>query len=186
MNEHFTRPKKASSADKKKQKPKKGAQDRLGSMLMELEQRIAFDAAGAATVDHVKDEHAAKTGEATDAPHHADAGDRDSDALSKALAAVPEAGSANPQPVDEVVKQVVVVDSSVPDYQSLLQGIDGDFEVIVLQKGRDGVEQLAEALSHMKNVDQIHIISHGDEGRLYLGSAELTISKPRSPPMPTS
>ncbi|GGG05046.1 hypothetical protein GCM10010924_37040 [Rhizobium wenxiniae] len=144
-------------------------------MLMELEQRIAFDAAGAATVDHAQDERSTKSGDAADAHPAAEASDRDSDALSKALAAVPDAAPEPTQPPIESVRQVVVVDSSVPDYETLLQDIDGDFEVIVLEKGRDGIEQLAEALSHMKDVEQVHIISHGDEGRLYLGSAELTI-----------
>lgn len=176
MNEHFPRRHQSSTAGKKKKtESKKGKQDRLSSMLMELEQRIAFDAAGAATVDQTQDEHASQVSENGDHHQTDDTGDGDQHALAAALTAATDSTPGD-VPSDEISsKQVVIVDSSVPDYETLLQGIEGDFEVVVLEQGRDGVEQLAEALSNMKDVETVHIISHGDEGRLYLGSAELTI-----------
>ncbi|MBD9387908.1 tandem-95 repeat protein [Agrobacterium sp. AGB01] len=171
MNEHFTRRQQSSKDNKKKPASKKGKQDRLSSMLMELEQRIAFDAAGAVTIDQAQDQHPAQDSDGTDHQQSSDATDSDQHALEKALAGSTEAAITEIPPMEAASKQVVFVDSSV----TLLQGIDGDFEVVVLEAGRDGVKQLAEALSHMKDVETVHIISHGDEGRLYLGSAELTI-----------
>jgi hypothetical protein len=175
MNEHFTRRQQSSKDNKRKPASKKGKQDRISSMLMELEQRIAFDAAGAVTIDQTQDQHPAQDGDGADHQQNSDATDGDQHALEKALSGSTEAAITEIPPVEAASKQVVFVDSSVPDYETLLQGIDGDFEVVVLEAGRDGVKQLAEALSHMKDVETVHIISHGDEGRLYLGSAELTI-----------
>jgi hypothetical protein len=90
MNEHFTRPRKTNSpTGRKGQKTK--PQNRFSSMLMELEQRMAFDAAGAATAEHVQKDHhhggdkgGDKTGDNGGDRHAADRHGHDSEALSKA------------------------------------------------------------------------------------------------------
>ena len=46
--------------------------------------------------------------------------------------------------------------------------------MILLAGDRDGIIQIAEALSLRSNIDAIHIISHGEQGALSLGNAELT------------
>ena len=173
MNEHFTR-RGNSPSNGRKSEPGSRRRDRFSAMLMELEQRIAFDAAGAATIDHAQ-KQTDHGGEKAPVDKDTTRDAADNHELSKALSAAPHDAPQPTQPQAEQLRQVVVIDSSVPDYQSLLSGMDKSVKVIVLEQGKDGVEELAKALSEMHDVQAIHIISHGDEGRLYLGSAELTI-----------
>jgi len=146
--------------------------NKYATMLMELEQRIAFDAAGAATVEKAQQGDPAHPVQAEQQENSA--ADTDHAALVEALRhTVPETESGSQLEVDKP-SQVVFVDSSVPDYDELLQDIKGDYEIVVLDAGRDGVEQMAEVLNRMEDVQAIHIISHGNQGTLSLGSATLT------------
>ncbi len=74
----------------------------------------------------------------------------------------------------ETPTEVVFVDPAVPDYQTLLAGMDPNIEVIMLEGGRDGMEQIAASLSGRTGIDAIHLISHGAEGQLSLGIGTLT------------
>ncbi len=141
---------------------------------MELEQRIAFDAAGAATVEKTQQ---ADVEPAPVRDQQQGAADTDHVALMEALKQpVDVSGETQPQdaPQPDHPTQVVFIDSSVPDYQELLSSIKGDYEVVVLDAGQDGVEQMANVLKDMKDVEAIHIISHGSQGSLSLGSATVT------------
>ena len=69
---------------------------------------------------------------------------------------------------------IVFIDSNVADYQTLAQGVSSDAEVIVLDKERDGIEQITEALAHRSDVASVQIVSHGDAGRVQLGSSWLS------------
>ncbi len=68
---------------------------------------------------------------------------------------------------------LVFIDTNVSDYQTLLDGIDPSATVVLLDPAKDGVEQIAQTVSRYTNVDAVHIISHGDDGRINLGSAIL-------------
>ena len=141
---------------------------------MELEQRIAFDAAGAATVEKTQQ---ADVEPAPVRDQQQGVADTDHAALVEALKQpVDVGGETQPQdaPQPDHPTQVVFIDSSVPDYDKLLSNIEGDYEVVVLDAGQDGVEQMANVLKDMKDVEAIHIISHGSQGSLSLGSATVT------------
>lgn len=68
---------------------------------------------------------------------------------------------------------LVLVDSTVNDYKSLVENLPSEAEVIVLNPNQDGVEQITEALAARVHIDSLHILSHGDSGRVYLGSTQL-------------
>ena len=68
--------------------------------------------------------------------------------------------------------EIIFVDASVAGLQALLNEHQ-QAEVIVLDPHRDGVEQIATALAGRTGVDAIHILSHGDAGKLHLGDATL-------------
>ncbi|HSX90992.1 MAG TPA: DUF4347 domain-containing protein, partial [Pseudomonas sp.] len=70
-------------------------------------------------------------------------------------------------------KEIVFVDTRVPDYQALLQSVSPNAEVVLLSTDRNGVQQIADALAGRSGIDAIHIISHGDAGVLLLGNAAL-------------
>ncbi|MFP8779267.1 DUF4347 domain-containing protein, partial [Hydrogenophaga sp. RWCD_12] len=75
------------------------------------------------------------------------------------------------EPASASSHEIVFVDSRVPDI-SAFQGQGR--EVVVLTLEQDGLSQIADALSGRTDVDAIHIVSHGSEGVLTLGSTEVT------------
>ena len=78
--------------------------------------------------------------------------------------------------------EIVFVDTGVDGYQQLLadlqdqQGGSRRFEVYLLDSTRDGIEQISERLAGNRDVDAIHIISHGGDGRVSLGNSWLDIN----------
>jgi VCBS repeat-containing protein len=121
-----------------------------------LEPRILFDGAAVETFSSVGD------GPEIFEP----AQDAMDTALLDALSA-PDAEVQSP-------REVVIIDSAVENYDQLLAVVDQDALVVVLDSTRDGVEQIAEAVSSLQNIEAIHIFSHGRSGTLDLGSTKLT------------
>ena len=139
--------------------------------LLSLEQRLMFDAAAAATASEVASEQVAQEqAEAAvsgDAPHEGADGDQGGgEDVVQALT--------NFMPAEKCV-EVAFVDPTVPNYQEMLAGMDPNIEVIMLDGGQDGIEQMAEALSGRTGIDAIHLISHGSSGELQLGTGTLNV-----------
>jgi hypothetical protein len=137
--------------------------------LLSLEQRLMFDAAAAATAAEVHSEQVAQDqaeaavsseGTVESTTHE----QQESQELLHAMASYTPGESAT---------EVVFVDPTVPDYESLLAGMGPNVEVVVLDASRDGVEQIAASLSGRSGIDAIHLISHGDAGTLQLGTGTL-------------
>ncbi len=155
-------PKKPAGASQKQTRPKPS--------LLSLEPRLMFDAAAAATAAEVRTEQVAQEqAEAAVSNHetadHQTQESSDSHDLLQALSTFMP---------NESRTEVVFVDPTVPNYRELLSGMDPNIEVIVLDGGQDGVEQMASALSGRVGIDAIHLISHGDAGTLQLGTGTLT------------
>lgn len=70
-------------------------------------------------------------------------------------------------------KEIVFVDSSVADWQTLVNGIRPGIEVAVLDGGHDGLAQMAEWAKTHSGYDAIHVLSHGSLGALQLGAKTL-------------
>jgi ELWxxDGT repeat protein len=66
---------------------------------------------------------------------------------------------------------VLFIDRNVANYSSLLEGINSEIAVFVLDTERDGISQITEILKD-NNYQQVHIISHGAPGCLYLGNSQ--------------
>ncbi|MDO9140336.1 MAG: DUF4347 domain-containing protein, partial [Methylobacter sp.] len=69
-------------------------------------------------------------------------------------------------------KEMIVIDTAVANYQTLLAGLAPDIEV-VLMSGGDGLQQMADALAGKTGLDAIYVISHGSAGRIQLGDSLL-------------
>ncbi|MCP4936114.1 MAG: DUF4347 domain-containing protein, partial [bacterium] len=134
----------------------------------ELEARIAFDAAIVATVAETFADDATSDAE----PAQTDQSQSDP---STTTAPVVEALSSITQDIG-ATNEIAFIDSSVEDLDVLLASIDAGTEIILLDANRDGVEQIAEILSSRTNVDAIHILSHGDQAELHLGTAILDLA----------
>ena len=74
-------------------------------------------------------------------------------------------------------RTVVIVDTQVADYLSLLTGVSPDAEVILLNPTQDGITQITQALGCDRNIQSLHILSHGNSGCLVLGNTQLTLDK---------
>ena len=75
------------------------------------------------------------------------------------------------EPIAVTSQEIVFVDGRVTD-PAAFQG-EGR-EVVVLSLDQDGMSQIASALAGRTDIDAIHIVSHGSDGVLTLGSTEVT------------
>ena len=73
------------------------------------------------------------------------------------------------------VKQLVFIDSQVENYQFLASEIIPGIEVVILQKDRDGITQISEVLQSQPQAINVHLVSHGSPGCLYLGNSQLSL-----------
>ncbi len=128
---------------------------RPSSQLLPLEQRFMFDGAVAASV--ADSAHAAQAHEAAPPP-------------------VPPAVTVRAaEPArDEGKKEVVLVDTSVANYKSLEAGVRDGVGIVEFDGSRDGLAQIAQWAAGQSGIDAIHILSHGSEGVLNLGTHALT------------
>ena len=138
--------------------------------LLSLEQRLMFDAAAAATASEVASEQVAQ--EQADAAVSRETSHETTSAETTESQDVLNA-LATYLPTESRTK-VAFVDPTVPNYQEFLSGMDPHIEVILLDGGQDGMEQIAASLAGRTGIDAIHIVSHGAEGQLSLGTGTLT------------
>ena len=75
--------------------------------------------------------------------------------------------------------ELVFVDPATPDHQQLLDDLlsqEDDyrqFEVVMLEADRDGVAQISDILAGFRELDAVHIISHGSDGAIRIGNTTL-------------
>ena len=125
-------------------------------LAISLEARMMFDGAVAATA-----------ADATVTANTDAAGAHDSDATAEHLAAAPSSSTPGER------HEVVFIDASVQDKQQLLDSLVAGTEVVVLDAGSDGLQQMADYLDGRSGIDAIHFISHGGEASLQVGSTRL-------------
>ena len=84
------------------------------------------------------------------------------------------------QPHRSVSREIVFVDTAASNYQQLvddlLAGVDPTrrFDVRLLNSTRDGIEQISAVLAGTENVDAVHLVSHGNDRAVQLGSTWLS------------
>ncbi|MEG4223364.1 DUF4347 domain-containing protein, partial [Microcoleus sp. Pol12A6] len=72
-------------------------------------------------------------------------------------------------------KNLAIVDSQVENYQEFLRGVKRGTEVILLDRTRDGIEQIAEIAASRHSLNSIQIVAHGASASVEIGSTELNI-----------
>ena len=136
-----------------------------------LEPRIVFDAAAAATADHAADQVAKQqAADAIDGPGAASEASAAHEPMSDTDGIVFAPADA---PIESPRIEIAFVDATVTNVQSLLAGIPSGVEVVLIDPAKDGIDQIAQALAGRQDIDAIHILSHGSEGQLQLGTANL-------------
>ena len=101
----------------------------------------------------------------------------DANAEVRVLDASSPSGVASAATVTQSQHEIIFVDAGVPDAQTLIdavlaaRGANAGIEIVRLNAESDGLEQISKVLAGEQGLDAIHIISHGDAGRLQLGSS---------------
>lgn len=72
-------------------------------------------------------------------------------------------------------REIIVVDWTVGNYKSLTKGVPPNTPVILLEKGNSGLAGLAKALEPYKELDAIHLVTHGQDGYIQLGDQQVNI-----------
>ncbi|MBL8574047.1 MAG: DUF4347 domain-containing protein, partial [Hyphomicrobiaceae bacterium] len=70
-------------------------------------------------------------------------------------------------------RAIYFIDGNVDQREALLAGLPAGAEVVILDPARDGIAQIAAAMTGRSGIDQVHIFAHGGEGTLSLGSGVL-------------
>lgn len=161
---------------------------------------MMFDGAAAGDVSHAAATAAAAAAAAADASGEGDAGAADH-AAPTATGTTAEApasqGGDHLSPVDVGAtsdipapvqvrdadpaktggkKEVVFIDTSVADYQSIVASIKDGVGIELIDGGESGLAQIAQWAETHSGYDTIGIISHGSEGVLNLGTDVITAS----------
>src|SRR3954470_18620019 len=156
----------------KAQTPKLAVPRRRTRMIA-LEPRMLFDGAlgldlGTKATAIMLGDSSAHVGDATVAPATPES-QKDTSAAAATVPAKPavaadtdtaqkpggEAPSSGPAAIER--KEIVFVDARVKDYQSMMAGVDPKAAVIFLDGSKDGVTQIADALTQYSDVSAIHI-----------------------------
>ncbi|MDX2350478.1 MAG: FG-GAP-like repeat-containing protein, partial [Porticoccus sp.] len=77
--------------------------------------------------------------------------------------------------------ELVLVDTATEDYQQLIDDLFAQaddtrqLEVVLLDTEQDGIAQISGILADYSNLDAIHIISHGSDGQIQLGTGQINL-----------
>jgi len=92
------------------------------------------------------------------------------------------------EPSETLRQELVIVDPSVPDYETLLAGMqligseEAELRIVILDPQRSGIEQVSETLSSQSGLDAIHLITHGRDGAIQIGGDTLDRARLQSEP----
>ncbi|HEY9154975.1 MAG TPA: DUF4347 domain-containing protein, partial [Opitutaceae bacterium] len=77
-------------------------------------------------------------------------------------------------PTPPPAKEVVFIDTSVSDWQTLASNVKPGAQVFLLDPSKDAFQQIQQDLAGMTGVTALHLVSHGDTGELILGTKSFT------------
>ena len=69
--------------------------------------------------------------------------------------------------------EVVFIDAGIPDADDFFKHLPADLPTYVIGSRENGVDSILSVLSGLESVDAIHIVSHGNDGMITLGSTAL-------------
>ena len=78
--------------------------------------------------------------------------------------------------ISNQLREIVILDPTIPDSQHIASGIKPGTATYILESQPDACEQITTILAQHKDIEALHIITHGSSGSLYLGTTELNSS----------
>ncbi|WP_394780778.1 Ig-like domain-containing protein [Undibacterium sp.] len=70
--------------------------------------------------------------------------------------------------------QILFIENNIDNLQQLVQGAAAGTEIHILDASQDGLQQMATILAGRHDIDALHILTHGNEAAVNLGSLTLT------------
>ena len=77
--------------------------------------------------------------------------------------------------IKKSTQELVFIDAAVDNHESLVRGARSGMQTVTIQPHENGIEAITKTLSATSNVQYVHIISHGESGKLFLGSTSLSL-----------
>jgi len=145
-----------------------GRKSRQG-MFLPLEPRILLDAAGAILAADLVQEAVEKSTADQEAVEPTDVQNDAADVHDAS-----DAAAAAADMVTDGHHEIAFVDTSVPDAETLIAGLPASVEIYRIDSGSSGLTQMNEILAGRKEVEAIHILSHGSSGALTVGTDVVT------------
>src|SRR5690606_12276203 len=75
---------------------------------------------------------------------------------------------------NESIRELVIVDAAVPDKHAIYKQSRPGMEIVELRTDEDGLAQLKTILCGYRNLDALHVFSHAEDARIYLGNGVVT------------
>jgi Domain of unknown function (DUF4347)/Concanavalin A-like lectin/glucanases superfamily/Putative Ig domain/Bacterial pre-peptidase C-terminal domain/6-bladed beta-propeller/RTX calcium-binding nonapeptide repeat (4 copies)/FG-GAP-like repeat/Calx-beta domain len=79
-------------------------------------------------------------------------------------------------PMSQSSPNILFIDTQVPSYETLLNSVSPDTDVILFSGTENGIDVITAALWNRTNLKSIQVISHGSAGQLQLGNTWLNSS----------
>lgn len=161
--------------------PKRKRKVRQPAEMLVLEQRMMFDGAAASTVELTLDLPTAleSTNQSNTPPTNA----QEQDVLIPQALAAPPSKSATEEKAQQteaflatpatVETRLIIVSGSLPESDRIALGLADKGEVVALTDGTDALSQISQLLASRSQLQELHIISHGEPGTLLLGDLRL-------------
>ncbi|WP_114861117.1 SwmB domain-containing protein, partial [Azospirillum brasilense] len=73
----------------------------------------------------------------------------------------------------DTAAEVAVIDTALSGWRDLQAGLPSGMDAVLIGEGRDGVAAMAQALAGRQGIRALHVLCHGFEGGLQLGTARL-------------
>ncbi|MCT7960571.1 DUF4347 domain-containing protein [Laspinema sp. D1] len=87
-----------------------------------------------------------------------------------------EIGNLSTSGLSALSRQLVIIDPGVTDYQTLISVIPPKTEIYILDPNLEGIAQIGAILGNFNDIEALHIISHGADGKIHLGNSTLDSS----------
>jgi autotransporter-associated beta strand protein len=161
--------------------PKRKRKVRQPAEMLVLEQRMMFDGAAASTVELTLDPPTALEAASQNKALPANAQEQE--------VVIPQALAAHPSksPTEENAEQsdvffaapptvenrLIIVSGSLSESERIALGLADKGEVVELAEGTDALRQISQLLASRSQIQELHIISHGEPGTLLLGDLRL-------------
>ncbi|KGK13629.1 Ig-like domain-containing protein, partial [Vibrio navarrensis] len=75
------------------------------------------------------------------------------------------------------VSELIIIDAAVPDKHLFYKSLKNNVEIKEINSQQDGLTQLKDILSNYNGLDALHIVSHAEDGIVYLGNSQITTQR---------